>query len=220
MANLTAFSLLCFSCRSLVTLTALGSVDTEKKPRHFRLFGSGSDFSEQIVVFLIAETAFQDSGSGHTKGTTQGIGLLFVRPLPALWDKVVSDAVFPTPFTVAVGGIDTVGGNLLYRAEHMLMSNDRLFQAIALVKRLKINVFYKIAPPTCSIFTFAPNSTDLFSLLLTKGRRQGLYRLTMLAFGSDLGEVYSFPASHNSVTNRHFRVFSRNIFHFTTIKGG
>lgn len=101
-----------FGLPGLYDFDGIGRVDAEENPCDFGLPGSGADFPEEVMIFFIAETAFEHRGPHDGQGVSHRIFLLFVRPLVSFGFERSGDALLAAPTAVLVAGVDTVGSQL------------------------------------------------------------------------------------------------------------
>ncbi len=100
--------LLDFGLLGLCDFDCIGGVDAEENPCDFGWLGSGADFSEQVMIFFIAETAFEYGCPHSGQSVSHGLFLLFVRSLISFGLERSSDALLAAPGAVTVFGIDRV----------------------------------------------------------------------------------------------------------------
>ena len=104
----------------------IGGVDTEEYPGYLGFLGPGPDFSEQVMDFFIAKTAFHNGGPECGQSFSEAFFLFFVGALPSFWFEASSDLMFPAPSTVSVIGVDCISSELAHWAEPLAIVVETL----------------------------------------------------------------------------------------------
>ena len=124
------------------------------------------------MLLLGAEASFKTGGPFLGEFTSEHLpqGLILCRP--SLAYEGSGYPIFRAELSVGIIGIYGIGSHASYPHMHesLLHANTESFRRIPSLKALNEMCSMNDMPSICILFTFAPNSTDLVSLLLTMGR--------------------------------------------------
>ena len=124
------------------------------------------------MLLLSAEAAFKPDGSFFGEFPSKNLSQGFILGHPSLAYEGCGYSIFCVELSVGIIGIYGIGSHASYPHMHesLLHANTESFRRIPSLKALNEMCSMNDMPSICILFTFAPNSTDLVSLLLTMGR--------------------------------------------------